>query len=219
VQPNPLDFGNTETKTTKKLSVTLTNTCATPATGIVPTVTGADANLFTLDSWPASLSSGDQATVNITYAPAALGMRSLANAVFGDSDSQTAILNLFGEPVGVALSLAPNPCSFGVIPLGDVGRCCTTITADANVAVNITGLTGLSGSNYDDAGFMWDTFEAPNTPNPEYVPITLDPGGSVEACFDFYPFSTQVVTSQATLQTNDPSGVDPIIRLAGMGSN
>jgi hypothetical protein len=226
VQPSPLDFGNTEVNTTNQQSVTLTNWCTAPALGIVATIAGADANLFTIDNAPTSLAADAQATVDITYAPLALETQSVANVIFGDSDSAMATVNLFGEPVAVALTLAPNPCDFGSIPLEDIGMCCTTVTDQANVTVTINGVVDSDGiselnrNTYDDAGFMWGEFQETGSPlNLENVPIALAPGGSVEACFFFYPFSTQVVTEQATLQTNDPSGTNPVIELTGSGAD
>ena len=220
VQPSPLDFGNTEVNTTNQQSVTLTNWCTAPALGIVATIAGADANLFTIDNAPTSLAADAQATVDITYAPLALETQSVANVIFGDSDSAMATVNLSGEPVAVALTVAPNPCDFGSITLGDQGECCATITDQANITVQITDLVGLPDNSYNDAGFMWEGFKNPaDHLQYELVPFTLAPGGSVEACFAFYPFSTQVVTDQATLEADDPSGVNPVIQLTGSGAD
>jgi hypothetical protein len=95
VQSDILDFGNTEVNTANKQSVTLSNTCTSPATGIVATIAGVDSNLFTVDSAPTTLQAGAQATVDITYSPLALETRSIANVTFTDDDSVPATVNLF----------------------------------------------------------------------------------------------------------------------------
>ncbi len=227
VQPTLLDFGNTEINTSNTKSVTLTNACTAPATGIAAAIRGGDSNLFTVVNAPSSIAAGDQATVDITYAPLALETRSLANVTFSDADSEPATLNLFGEPVAVALTVAPNPCDFGMILLGDEAQCCTTVTAQANVSVTISDVVDMNGISelntdiiWNAVGFQWYNWRQTGNPlHLENVPIILDPGGSVEACFAFYPLSTNLVTEQATLETNDPSGNNPVILFTGEGSD
>ncbi len=134
VQPTVLDFGNTLINTTTKKSVTLTNKSTAAVTGITAPVTGGDANLFAVDNAPTTLGPGDSATVDISYSPLALQTRSLADVNFVGSDGEKAKLNLFGEPVGVALTVAPNPINFGYVPLTTTAIGCTTGSKQANVS-------------------------------------------------------------------------------------
>ena len=98
--------------------MTLLNKSTAAVSGITATVAGGDLKLFTVDDAPAALGPGDSATVDISYSPLALETRSLATVTFEGSDKEKATLNLFGEPVGVALTVAPNPIDFGYVPLG-----------------------------------------------------------------------------------------------------
>ena len=118
VQPNVLDFGNTLINTTVKKSVTLINKSTAAVTGITATVGGGDPKLFTVDDAPATLGRrrfghrGHQLRPDRDRGPVA-GHRRPSQG----SDKENTTLNLFGEPVGVALTLAPNPINFGYVPL------------------------------------------------------------------------------------------------------
>ncbi len=137
VQPSILDFGDTLINTTSTKSVTLINRSTVPVTGIGATLAGADEKLFTVVDAPTTLAAGASALVHISFAPNALEIRSLATATFEGSDKETATLNLFGEPIGVAFSLAPNPINFGYVPLQTLAVACTNVTNQANVTVNV----------------------------------------------------------------------------------
>ncbi len=215
VQPTTLDFGTTLINTTSKKSVMLTNMCAAAVTGIGSMIAGGDANLFTVDNAPTMLDADASATVDLSYSPLALENRSLASVTFSDSNSQKATLNLFGEPVGVALTVAPNPINCGAIAASSTAICCTTVTDQANVAVDINGV----GNFADAAGvFGIATTDAATPPNPIAFPIALAAGGSAEVCFTFTPATAEKYTGQATLETTDPSGTNPIIKLMGTGT-
>ncbi len=174
VEPNVLDFGNTLINTTVKKSVTLTNKSTAPVSGITATLGGGDSARFTVDNAPSTLNAGEAATVDISYSPVAIEVRSLATVTFVGSDQETATVNLFGEPVGVALTIEPNPINFGYVPLETPAIGCTTISNQANVTVNISGVinfdtesNAFSVSPTDDATlrtrsrFRWRSPGAP----------------------------------------------------------
>jgi hypothetical protein len=214
VQPNVLDFGNTLINTTAKKSVTLINQSTAEVDGITATVGGGDENLFTVDNAPMSLPPMGQATVDISYAPLALETRSLANVIFQGGDGEKATLNLFGEPVGVALTVAPNPCDFGYVALLSTAVCCSTVSNQANVAVTVKGLVNFATEGGAFAGSQTDDA----TPaNPAPIPVTIQGGDSAKVCFSFTPPITQQYSGQATLDTDDPSGTNPIVQLTGWG--
>ncbi len=220
VQPNVLDFGNTLINTTSKKSVMLINKSTAAVTGITAAVIGGDMNLFTVDDAPTALGAGESATVDISYAPLALETRSLASVEFSGSDGEKAPLNLFGEPVAVALTVAPNPCDFGFVQLDPAppAVCCTTVSNQANVPVNITGVSEFNTEG--DAFGVATTDDATPTPNPQTfptTPITVAGGESAKVCFSFVPPIIQQYSGQVTLVTNDPSGTNPVVNLTGWG--
>jgi len=217
VQPNVLDFGNTLINTTTKKSVTLINKSTAAVTGITSMAQGADANLFTVVNAPATLAAGKSATVDISFAPLALETRSLASVTFQGSDGEKAVLNLFGEPVGVALTVAPNPCDFGYVQLNTTGVCCTTVTNQANVAVSIMGVSGFAN---EGGAFAVATTDDSTPPNPQTwpaTPIDIQGGANAKVCFSLTPPITQDYSGQVSLVTNDPSGTNPTVQLTGWG--
>jgi hypothetical protein len=216
VQPNVLDFGNTLLNTTGKKSVMLINKSTAPVSAIMANVVGSDANLFRVDNAPTTLAAGASAAVDISYSPLALETRSIASVVFSGSDGEKATLNLFGEPVGVALTLAPNPINFGYVVLQPVPPAvgCTVVTNQSNVPVTIMGT-----SEFENEGeaFALATTDDATPPNPFSLPITIQGGDNAKVCFSFAPPISQAYNGQVTLTTNDPSGMNPVVNLTGWG--
>jgi len=214
VQPNVLDFGNTLINTTTKKSVMLINKSTASVTGITAALIGGDANLFVVDNAPMTLGAGDSATVDISYSPLALETRSLASVQFSGSDGEKATLNLFGEPVAVALTLAPNPINFGFVPTTTTVVGCTTVSNQANVSVDVTGTSDFAN---EGGAFALATTDDATPPNPFTLPITIAGGDSAKVCFQFTPPITQQYSGQVTLTTTDPSGTNPVLLLTGWG--
>ncbi len=94
-----LDFGYVAVGTASMMSVELINQCASAVTGIGATVSGVDAELFTVVGTPATLGPFGSAAVHIRYGPLGLETRSAATVIFAGSDGAGSTLNVFGEPV------------------------------------------------------------------------------------------------------------------------
>ena len=214
VIPDTLDFDSTVINTVAKRTVMLENCSTASVTGITASLIGGDANLFVVDDAPAVLEPGASVTVDISYSPLALETRSVANVTFWGSGAAKVILNLFGEPVAFALTVAPNPCDFGHVALGTTAVCCSTVSNQANETVSISGV-----GSFDNEGgaFGVATTDDSTPPNPQSFPINIPGGESAKVCFSFMPPIAQQYSGQATLLTNDPSGTNPIIQLAGWG--
>ena len=114
-------------------------------------------------------------------------------------------LDLLGEPLGVALTLKPNPCNFGYVALDTTAVCCTTVTNQANVTVSIIGVSSFA----EDGAFSRRHGQLPHR----------HPGRRqfAEVCFSLAPTITQQYSGQATLVTDDPTGTNPVINLTGWG--
>jgi len=209
-----LDFGNTLINTSTQQSLTLTNNCAEAVAGIITTVEGGDANLFTTLNAPTALGVGASRILDIYYSPLTLETRSFANVTFVGSGGENAKVYLFGEPVGVALTVAPNPIDFGFVPLAATAVGCTTVSNQANVAVNVTGVSGFAN---EGGAFAVATTDDATPPNPFSLPITLSGGDSAKVCFQFAPPISEQYSGQAVLTTTDPSGTNPVVELTGWG--
>jgi len=209
-----LDFGNTLINTSTQQSLTLTNNCAEAVAGIITTVEGGDANLFTTLNAPTALGVGASRILDIYYSPLTLETRSFANVTFVGSGGENAKVYLFGEPVGVALTVAPNPIDFGFVPLAATAVGCTTVSNQANVSVDVTGTSDFAN---EGGAFALATTDDATPPNPFTLPITIAGGDSAKVCFQLTPPITQQYSGQLTLTTTDPSGTNPVLQLAGWG--
>jgi hypothetical protein len=217
VQPNVLDFGNAFISATVKKSVMLVNKSNAAVNGITATVSGGDANLFVVDNVPVTLAAGASATVDISYTPLKLETRSLASVELLGDDGGKATLNLFGEPVDVALTEAPNPIDFGFVPLMTTVVGCTTVSNQANVPVSITDVSSFAN---EGGAFAEATMDDATPPNPytfpsTTAPLVIDGGASGKVCFQLTPSASMQYSGQATLVTDDPSGTNPVLTLAG----
>src|ERR1700722_2436644 len=72
VNPVALDFGLTLVDATSVQTIALSNSCSAAVNGIVRTIGGVDATLFTADDVPTALAAGASAEVNLSYSPLAL---------------------------------------------------------------------------------------------------------------------------------------------------
>jgi hypothetical protein len=183
--------------------------------GITAIVVGVDQSLFTVDDVPTTLGANAQATLDIRYAPLALETRSLGDVVFVGSESEEATLSLFGEPVGAALTLIPNPINFGFVPLMTPAIGCTTITnqSDLSTAVDVTSL--VEG---DGGPFAISQVDNSTPPSPAPIPTTIPGGANAKVCFQFLPLLAEQYSAQAMLRCDSPSGViNPVVELTAWG--
>jgi len=117
----------------------------------------------------------------------------------------------------VALTVAPNPCNFGFVPLKTTAVCCTTVSNQANVSVDITGVSAFAS---EGGAFAVATTDDATPPNPQAFPgaaITIMGGESAKVCFAFTPPITQQYNGDMTLVSTDPSGMNPSLQLTGWG--
>ncbi len=174
-----LDFGSTPLYASARKSVVIVNRSTTSlVTGITATVIGSDMNLFAVDGAPVTLGAGESAVIEIGYSPLELETRSLAGVEFAGSNGERAVLNLFGEPVSAALTLAPNPTDFGFVPPTTTAIACTTVSNPASVPVTLSGVSSFDA----DGAFAVAATDDATPPNPQTfpaTPIVIAAGGNV----------------------------------------
>jgi len=201
VAPASLYFGAVLINETSTKTVTLTNQSTLRVRGLSAVVTGTDEALFTVANAATALAPGASTTVSISYAPLAVETRSVGTVTFAGTEGASASLSLSGEPVANALAL--NPIDFGFVPLGTTVVGCTTVSNRANLTIDITGISAFDSV---DGAFAVVS-----------MPKAIMGGGSAEVCFSLTPPTTQDYDGSATLDTDDPSGNNPIIQLMGFG--
>ncbi len=203
VAPTSLDCGGALVGTPVEKTVTLTNLATDPVTGLTATVSGANASDFTVTELPDSLDAGASALVGVKFEPQAQIPSSTATVTFAGSAGQSATLSLTGKPLTTPLTLTPNPIDFDFVVPGTSVVACTTATNVANVAVSITDLVGLTGTN---GAFAPSPVNASTPPLPAPIPVTIAPGASGEVCFTLDPPVPGQCTGQVTLATDRPDG-------------
>ncbi len=212
VAPTALDFGTVLLGESSVETVTLTNRSSLPASGLSAAVTGTDASMFTVGSFTPTLAAGASAAVQLSYSPVALEKQSDATLTFSGAGGESAALHVSGKPVGVALSAVPDP-NFGYVPLGTTAIACTTVSNAANVAVTIFTIADFE----PDGVYGISDVDGSSPPKSTELPTEVPGHGSVEVCFTFTPLGAMQYTGQLTLQTNDPSGENPVLQLTGWG--
>jgi hypothetical protein len=119
-------------------------------------------------------------------------------------------LKLFGEPVGIALTLAPNPIAFGYALPGSTPVGCTVLTNQSDLEPQITAI--VSGG---DGGGAFTLVSAGDATPPISFPIALPGGGSVKLCVEFDPPSCRPYTGEMLVTVTGipgpPGGFGPII--------
>jgi hypothetical protein len=198
-QPNVIDFGDTIINNTATRTVTLVNDSPAPVDGIVANIVGSDADLFTLSNVPTSLAGYTSAEVDVSYTPTALETRSIASVVFSGADGEKAIVNLFGEPLGVAITVAPNPINFGYVAPGMNVLACVTVTGQSNLPFVISEVD----FSIPDGPFGLST----------PVPITIPAGGSAKVCFSYTGSTDPPPSETATLVIQGSTGTNPVVML------
>jgi hypothetical protein len=178
VRPTVIDFGDTLIGTIVTKTVTLENESSAPVSGLVAVVAGGDPGLFTLSGVPSSLEGYQSVQVTITYAPTTLETRSLADVSFQGSDGERAKLNLFGEPIGCALTVEPNPINFGYIPNGESVIGCMTVSNQCTISIT------LSSVDFSVPDGPWSVSQTDGV-NPTPIPVTIPDGGSAKVCFSY----------------------------------
>lgn len=200
-------FGDVVVNTSATQPVTLTSTGILPVTVNVATLTGAG---FTLPgaALPATLSLGQEATLNIEFDPAAVG--TAAGQLVIDSNSSTdgtAVISLSGTGTPPAVAIAISPASVST-PVGAAQQFAASVTGTSNTAViwTVSG-TGCSGAT---CGTISSTglYTAPSAiPSPATVTIMAN------------SVSDPTKSASATVAIVQPAGATYYLAPAANGGN
>lgn len=210
--PTVLNLGTAVVSTTTTQTAVVSNVSGAEIDGITATVSGNASTWFGVSGVPASLAAGAQVTVTVSFTPLTAAGQVEVSLNISAAGFAPVTLALTGNAVATALQLDPTTLDFGYVPLTTTAIACTTISNVANVTDTISGVQDFQtvGNAYQLA-----TTDNATSPNPISFPIVLAPGTSAKVCFDFTPPIIQEYDGQVTLLTNDPSGTNPVVGLAG----
>jgi len=153
---------------------------------------------------PATLTSGQNCTIMVTFAPTATGARTGAVTLKDNSPgSPTQLISLTGTGETLALGFTPGSLSFGSIVVGASSTLSATLTNDGSAAVNLTGIS-ISPAN--------GTYKQTNN-----CPASL---GVQQTCtFQIVFTPPDVFTYKATLSIANSAGAAASLPLSGTGLN
>jgi hypothetical protein len=213
------DFGSLAVGTNTSHTFTITNTGTADLTGLVITMAGVDAAMFSVTTNPAaSVSPGGTTTFTVRFAPVSPGVKTAAlNIANNDINNNPFTIALTGTGTGagtvpgIAVQQPPGTNlvngggqNFGLVAVGTNTSLVFTIT---NIGTaNLTGLgITVAGSN----SALFTVTASPTTP--------LGPGGSTTFTVRFAPVSPGVKTAVLHIANNDLNN-DPFnIALTGTG--
>ncbi len=211
INPSPVNFGSQPVTTTSgATALTISNTGSGTLQVSALALSGANASEFTLTppSLPASIPSGGNAVVNITFTPAQTGSRTATLTITDNAGGpHTVTINGTGTSTGPAVGLTPSTINFG-------NQSLNTISAATPVAITNTGVSNLtiqaitmSGNNSSDFIFSLASGQ---------FPLTLAPGAMASVNVSFKP--TGSGARSAILNVTDNASDSPQkVTLSGTG--
>jgi hypothetical protein len=218
LNPTSIDFGSILVGSNITRSVTVTNTgntsvTITSASTISPPGAGFSFTGLTL---PLTLSPGQSATFNASFAPTAAGTFTGSISLLSNASNSPTSVALAGTGVPVVNTLTANPSSinFGNVFTGSTDTRTVTLTNSGNVNITINTATP-SGAGFSLTGLT--------------LPLTLTPGQSTTFSAHFSPASAGAVSGSILIGStaaNSPTtislsgtGVTPVATLAASPSS
>jgi hypothetical protein len=196
-----LNFGNVAAGSSSTQTVTAANTGNT-AIAVSSVAISSKYFALTSPSLPATIASGQNATLSFTFTPNAAGAFSATVTITSDASDTQVSLSLAGT--GVAAQLVPNP---GSEAFGDV-----TVGAQSSQEVTLTN-TGTSSVTISQVFSTAAAFQLSGIT----TPLTLNGSGSTTFTITFAPQTAGTVTGNVTIVSN-ASDSTLTLPLSGIGT-
>ena len=200
--PSSISFGSVTVGNTKSLSETVTNTGGTTVT-ISQVAIGGSGFSFTGITTPVTLTAGQSATFNVSFAPSSAGNVAGNLTVTSNASNPTLTIPLSGNGVTPGtLGANPTSLSFGTVTVGNKQTLSETVTNTGGTSVTISQVT-ISGSGFSFTGIT--------------TPVTLTAGQSATFSVSFAPSSAGSASGNLTV-TSNASNPTLTIPLSGSGT-
>lgn len=195
-----IDFGNVTVGGSNSQTVTLSNTGTSSLTLLQASVNGAG---FTINglTLPWTLTAGQTATFNASFAPTATGSVSGSLSVVSNATNSPAVVSLSGTGVGLLLSASPSSLSFGNVTVGGSNSQTVTLMNKGSGSVTVPQVTA-SGTGYSLSGLS--------------LPFTLSTGQSTTFNVAFAP-KVSGIASGSIIVIGDATNSRTTISLLGTG--
>jgi hypothetical protein len=205
ITPTALNFGTVNVGANDTLSATVTNNAATPVMFIGVATTGDySTSRGTCPANGATLAAGSSCTLNVTFAPSAIGTRTGTLSLTNDATQLPLTVSLTGNAIQAQLQITPGALAFGNI---DVSYPATlTLTLLNTGSASITGITNaINGLNAADFAVT-----APCSTT------TLAPNQGCTETVTFTPSTTGQRLASLSVVSSDPNS-PAVIPLSGTG--
>jgi hypothetical protein len=198
---NPFDLGKQALNGTAQKQLTINNTGNGDLVISALTVSGANANEFTVTltsgTLPLTIQAGKNAIVNINFTPAAEGARNASLSIVHNAPNSPTQLGLTGTGVTPVFKALPNSLTFPAQNLQEASPQQTinvSNTGNGDLVISSIGLTGANPADFQVS-------------NPT-LPITIAPSTSVPVNVVFKP-TTHIGASSASVTFQDNSNGAP----------
>src|SRR5438874_2274285 len=201
--PSSLSFGSVNVGASSFLGLALKNSGNSNVTisGVTTTGSGYGASGVAANT---TLTPGQTATLNVTFAPTAAGNVAGSVSVTSDDGNSPATIALSGTGAAVTsqLSATPSSLSFGSVNLGGGSSLGVTLTNNGNSNVTISSVS-TSGTGYSTSGVSANA--------------SLTPWETARLNVTFAPTSAEHVTGTVSVSSN-ASNSPTTIALSGTGA-
>jgi hypothetical protein len=185
--PSGVSFGTVTVGTSQSQTTTLTNSGGTSATISAATISGSGFSLSGL-TLPMTLSPGQSATLQVTFAPSAAGPAAGSIAIGSTATNSTLTAAVTGSGTNPgALAATPPSLSFGSVPLGTSQNQAGSITNAGGTSVTVSQAT-TTGAGFSLSGLT--------------LPITLSPGQTAAFTVTFAPKTSGNLSGSVAFTSN-----------------
>lgn len=195
-----LDLGDVNVGSSAAQTLTLTNKANSSITISKVAASGSGFSL-TAPSVPVTLSSGQQTSLNVTFAPATMGTASGSVSITSNASNPTLTTALKGVGKQARISVVPSSVGFGSVAVGVNNTQTLTVGNPGNANLVISKDT-LAGSGF--------------TVSAVTLPLTVIPGSSAALTVGFDPASAIAYSGSLSLASNAP-GSPTSVPLSGTG--
>jgi len=201
-----LDFGSVNVGSSGELTLTVTNSNATPT--IFTGLTASGDYSVAVGNCPAvgsALGANASCVLQVTFTPTAAGTRTGTLGVSSNSTTLPLTVSLTGSGALAKLQVAPGALAFGTIAVGAPANLPLTLTNVGNTPVTAIAIT-VSGANAADFGVT--------------VPCSatvLQPNQSCNMTVTFTPSATGARSAALSVTSSDPSS-PATVPLTGSGT-
>lgn len=197
-----LNFANVNVGSSSSQALTFTNKAATAVTISKVTISGSGFSSSGL-TVPLTLSSGQQASLKVTFAPTVMGTSTGSVSITSNATTPTLTTGLKGTGLQARISVVPSSVGFGSVPVGVANSQTLTVSNPGNANL-VVSQANTSGSGFSVTGLM--------------LPLTVTPGSSSAITVRFAPTSTVAYSGSLSLANNAP-GSTLSVPLTGTGVN